>query len=517
MPIPLLLLPITASLFLAALSSSLFFLFRSLSSARIEGQASQLLQTALWDRLLKLPTYFFRRYTSGSLILHVISSDRIRALLSGNASRVLFSGLFSLFYLIAMVAYAPLLTLISVGILFLSILLSISGLILYVKMRREFYQWEAKIYSFVTQILSSIGKLRIAGGEKNAFSHWAKDFAQYQKIAFRSQYVQSILSSVNYVLPFALYFAIFLYMIKKNPDLSIGSFLAFNTAFISLYMAIIDLSNTLFRMAPIIPQWERTKVIIQEPLEELNEPKDPGVLLGEIHIDEVFFKYAPEDPYILSNITLKANPKECIGIVGPSGCGKSTLLRLLLGFEKATSGAIYYDNKNSDSFSTHGFRKQLGVVLQDEGIIAGSIYDNLTCGGLYTQEQILSALENSGLAEDIAALPMGLHTYLAVGGSTLSGGQKQRLLIARALLPKPKILLLDEATSALDNRNQEKVLSCIDQLDVTRIIIAHRLTTIKNADRIYVMERGRFVQVGTYEELASQPGLFALMLERQRL
>jgi ATP-binding cassette subfamily C protein len=273
----------------------------------------------------------------------------------------------------------------------------------------------------------------------------------------------------------------------------------------------------MLKMVPIFTHWARTKVIIQEPLEETSKAKKLDVLTGEIHIDEVFFKYETGDAYILNNVSLKANPREFIGIVGPSGCGKSTLIRLLLGFEKPSSGAIYFDNKNIDSISIHDVRRQLGVVLQEEGIISGSIYDNLTCGAIYSPEQVESALKNSGLSEDVASMPMGLHTYLSIGGGTLSGGQKQRLLIARALLPNPKILLLDEATSALDNRNQERVLSCIDQLDVTRIVIAHRLSTLKNADRIYVMDKGQFVQVGTYDELSSQSGLFANMLKRQSL
>lgn len=507
----------TAALFLAAVASSIFIFFRSLAFARLEGLSSGRIQTAMWDRLLKLPVSFFRRYSSGNLILRVMSTEWMRSLLSGNASRILFSGIFSLFYVFAMAVYAPSLTFIAVGFLLVSFLITLACSILYYRMQMKFYEWEALINSFVIQIISSVAKIRTVGAEKSAFAKWALLYAPYKKIELRSQNLRNVVKAMNYILPFLMYFALFSYVISHGISYTVGTFIAFNTAFVSFYLAMTDLSNTVLEMLPILPLWERTKVIVSEPLEEQRSPKRPGLLTGEIHVDEVSFQYEQKGPKILHHVSLKANPREFIGIVGPSGCGKSTLIRLLLGLEKPISGAIYYDNQDLASLSIHDLRKQIGVVLQDGGVIAGSIYDNLACGGNYSQEELENALEISGFADDITQFPMGLHTYLTIGGTTLSGGQKQRLLIARALLPNPKILLLDEATSALDNRNQEKVIASIDHLDVTRIVIAHRLSTIRHADRIYVMQNGEFVQTGTFEELAAQPGLFYTMLKRQEL
>ncbi len=206
-----------------------------------------------------------------------------------------------------------------------------------------------------------------------------------------------------------------------------------------------------------------------------------------------------------------------IGIVGPSGSGKSTLIRMILGFETPRSGAVYFNGKDLSHLNLSEVRKQMGVVLQEGGIIAGTLYQNIVAGGQYTEEEIDRAITLASFKKDLQNFPMGLHTVVPMNGETLSGGQKQRLLITRALLPNPKILLLDEATSALDNNSQEEITQNIDQLNISRIVIAHRLSTIKNADRIYVLEKGKVTQTGSFKSLSNELGLFAEMLKRQKL
>jgi ABC-type bacteriocin/lantibiotic exporter with double-glycine peptidase domain len=218
---------------------------------------------------------------------------------------------------------------------------------------------------------------------------------------------------------------------------------------------------------------------------------------------------------ILNDVSFYADPGEFVAIVGPSGSGKSTILRLLLGFETPESGTVYYDNFDLAQLNLEAVRRQLGVVLQNGRIGTGSIFENITAGALVSHEQALEAAQMAGFADDIALLPMGMHTVISEGGSNLSGGQRQRLLIARALVNKPKIILMDEATSSLDNRTQAIVTESLDQLNATRIVIAHRLSTIANADRIYVLEAGRVVQVGSFVELVKQDGLFAQLVARQ--
>jgi ATP-binding cassette subfamily C protein len=258
-------------------------------------------------------------------------------------------------------------------------------------------------------------------------------------------------------------------------------------------------------------------VIIEEPQELLMKKSNPGKLTGDIRLDHVTFSYEEEGASILNDVSIRLSPREMIGIVGPSGSGKSTLIRMILGFETPRSGAVYFNGKDLSHLNLSEVRKQMGVVLQGGGIIAGTLYQNIVAGGQYTEEEIDRAITLASFKNDLENFPMGLHTVVPMNGETLSGGQKQRLLITRALLPNPKILLLDEATSALDNNSQEEITQNIDQLDISRIVIAHRLSTIKNADRIYVLEKGEVTQTGSFESLSNEPGLFAEMLKRQKL
>jgi ABC-type bacteriocin/lantibiotic exporter with double-glycine peptidase domain len=242
---------------------------------------------------------------------------------------------------------------------------------------------------------------------------------------------------------------------------------------------------------------------------------DPGRLTGTLALEHVTFRYRERGPVILDDVSLHAAPGEFIALVGPSGSGKSTLMRLLLGLETPEAGAILYDGQELSRLDVRAVRRQIGSVLQQSTLMAGTIFEHIAGGALITHEDAWEAVRAAGLAEDIAAFPMGLHTFVSEGGSNLSGGQRQRLLIARALVGKPTIVLFDEATSALDNRTQAVVTASLERLQVTRVVIAHRLSTIQAADRIYVLDGGRIVQQGSFADLAQQPGLFAQLMARQ--
>jgi len=206
---------------------------------------------------------------------------------------------------------------------------------------------------------------------------------------------------------------------------------------------------------------------------------------------------------------------ETVALVGRSGCGKSTFVRLLLGFEKPKYGAIYYDGQDLSELNLASVRTQMGVVLQNGQLMTGDIFSNIVGTMALTQEDAWAAAEAAGIAEDIRNMPMGMQTVISEGSSNISGGQRQRLLIARALVGKPAILVFDEATSALDNRTQAIVTESLKKMKATRIVIAHRLSTIRDADRILVMERGRIVESGTFDELKEKGGLFAQLVARQ--
>jgi ABC-type bacteriocin/lantibiotic exporter with double-glycine peptidase domain len=251
-------------------------------------------------------------------------------------------------------------------------------------------------------------------------------------------------------------------------------------------------------------------------LPEVSETnKHPSELQGAIEVSHLKFRYQADGPLVVRDVSLAARPGEFVAIVGPSGSGKSSLFRLLLGFERPESGAIYYDAQDLAGLDAQAVRQQMGVVIQNARVASGSIFDNIIGSAPLTIDDAWEAARGAGLAEDISQMPMGMYTIVSEGGGNLSGGQRQRLLIARAIVRKPRIFLFDEATSALDNRTQAKVSRTLEALQSTRIVIAHRLSTIVNADRIFVMEKGVLVQIGSYRELADQEGLFRALVKRQ--
>jgi ABC-type bacteriocin/lantibiotic exporter with double-glycine peptidase domain len=297
--------------------------------------------------------------------------------------------------------------------------------------------------------------------------------------------------------------------------MSMGEFIAFNTAFGLFLAAMQALGDASVRLLEMIPLYERLQPLLRSAPESDPSRVAPAALLGGIELSKVSFRYGEDGPWILRDVSLQIRPGEFVAFVGDSGSGKSTLLRLLLGFERCTHGTIYYDGQDINSLDLRLLRRQMGVVLQVSRVMPTDIYRNIVGVSTRTVEDAWDAAEMAGLADDVRAMPMGLHTYVAEGGSTLSGGQRQRLLIARAIVNRPRLLFLDEATSALDNRTQAVVSESLERLDATRIVIAHRLSTIVNADRICVLDNARIVEEGTYASLMERDGLFARLARRQ--
>ena len=296
-------------------------------------------------------------------------------------------------------------------------------------------------------------------------------------------------------------------------NLSLPVFLAFMAAFQNFQGGVMSLFGSLWTLLALKPQLDRLLPILNTPPERDEARKDPGKLNGEVEFANVRFSYDPHGPQILDNVSLRAKSGEFIAIVGPSGSGKSTLVRLLLGFVQPQSGAVLVGGKDLSLLDLAAVRRQMGVVLQSGKVMAGSILHNIIFGTPYHLPEAQRALELAALAEQVEEMPMGVHTF--VNPETISGGQQQRILLARALVGQPCIVVLDESTSALDNVTQQQITTNLEHLHVTRIVIAHRLSTVMQADRIYVLERGRVVQSGTYEQLLAEDGLFRSLAKRQ--
>ncbi len=520
----LLLWQIGLALFAAALGKSAFQLSQGIITLRVENATDANLQLVVWDRLLKITPAFFRKYTSGDLVNRLLAVRQIRSQLSGATQRTLLSAVFSLLNLGLMFIYNVQLALIGLGISILAIIVTITSGILLVRKQRQQEKLDGEIDGLTVQIIGGVAKLRVAAAEERAFATWAEKYAQKTKLTFSIQKINDAVSTFNEALPLIssvllFWFAMLFIQIAQAQDkpinLTPGIFLAFYAAFGTFISGVTNLSNTLTDILGIVPLWERAKSIVQAPTEYDPNRTDCGRLAGRVILDHITFRYREDSPLILDNVCIEANPGEFIAIVGPSGSGKSTLFRLLLGFEVPHSGTIYYDGQDLAGLDVTSVRRQLGVVLQNGRVQQSSIFENIACGALITLQEAWKAAEMAGLAEDIEQMPMGMHTVVSEGGSNLSGGQRQRLLIARALIGKPKIILMDEATSALDNRTQAVVTQSLETLKATRIVIAHRLSTISHADRIYVLEAGRVVQAGSFAELVEQDGLFLKLVARQ--
>ncbi len=508
------------ALFALLLGRTAFAMSSGIISLRIESAASGALQPAIWDRLLLLSPAFFRDYSSGDLVNRTLSVNQIRQILSGGTQRTLLSALFALLNGVLMFVYSWQLALVGVGIALLTtIVTTVASLLVIRKLRRQ-QELEGEINGLTVQLINGSAKLRVAMAEERAFAAWAEQYSKRSRLKASFQLIRDNVSVFNEVLSLVTSALLFWFATEsigmaQVEGLTVGKFLAFNAALGIFIGGVSDLSNTLTDILAIVPLWERAKPILQAQPEYDPSKASPGDLMGRVALDHVTFRYRDDGLPILNDISLYADPREFVAIVGPSGSGKSTIFRLLLGFETPPKGTVYYDNFDLASLDLQAVRRQLGVVLQNGRIGTGSIFENITAGANVSHAQALSAARMAGFADDIALLPMGMHTVISEGGTNLSGGQRQRLLIARALVNQPKIILMDEATSSLDNRTQAIVSESLEQLNATRIVIAHRLSTIRNADRIYVIEAGRVVQVGTFSELVNTQGLFAQLVARQ--
>ncbi|BAY95568.1 MULTISPECIES: NHLP bacteriocin export ABC transporter permease/ATPase subunit [unclassified Tolypothrix] len=502
--------------------STMLNLVDNIAIMRAQTLAKVQTQAAMWDRLLKLPVPFFRKYTIGNLQSRVAGIQKLHQILSRSVIRSLSHSFFALLNLALLFSYSSQLALVVMGVAAVNVGMTLFSFLISRQKMIPMQELSGEISGLTVQLIGGVSKLRVAGAEERAFAYWSQMFGQQLKLMLSTEAIEDGVTLFNMILPTISSMLIYGTAIliaqaqtQGQTGFSTGTFLAFNTAFGTFISGITALSGTLIKVMEVAVIWERVQPILAEKPEVDAEKTDPGLLAGGVKLDQVSFRYQEDGPLVLDKVTIEAKPGEFIALVGPSGSGKSTIVRLLLAFEQPEQGTIYYDGQDLSGLDISAVRRQLGVVLQNGRINTGSIFKNISKGALVTIDEAWEAARMAGLAQDIEQMPMGMHTVISEGGTNLSGGQRQRLLIARSLVLKPKILIFDEATSALDNRTQAIVSESLEQLKVTRIVIAHRLSTIRNADRIYVIVAGQMMQVGSFEELMSQSGIFADLMARQ--
>lgn len=509
----------TVVLLVVAVATTMFNVTRSIALLRIEGRMGAAIQAAVWDRLLALPMPFFRPYAAGDLAVRAMGIDAIRQVISGTTVTAILGGIFSLFNFALMFYYSPPMAWRATLLITTAIAITGFGSWLQLSHQRGIAALQSKVSGLVLQLLSSITKLRVAGAEVPAFTLWARQFAEQRRLQFRVRQVGNAVAAFNGAFPTLAYMVLFwtaLHLVRgSDASIRTGDFLAFLSAYGACQGALLATCMALLSTLNAIPLYEQAKPILVTTPEVGVGKSDPGSLSGDIELQHVHFRYQVDAAPVLRDISLHVGQGEFVAFVGPSGSGKSTILRLLLGFETLESGGIYYDGQELGGLDVHAVRRQIGVVLQNGRLMSGDIFTNIIGSAPLSIEDAWEAARMAGFADDVKAMPMGMHTVVTDGGGTLSGGQRQRLMIARALVHRPRLLFFDEATSALDNRTQAIVSESLHQLQATRIVVAHRLSTIVNADRIVVIDRGRIIQSGTYDDMMAQPGLFADLAKRQ--
>jgi ABC-type bacteriocin/lantibiotic exporter with double-glycine peptidase domain len=380
-------------------------------------------------------------------------------------------------------------------------------------------QLHSDIFNIVFQLIQAMTVLRTTGAEVRAFSHWGVDFAELRKRSHIARKIGIVFETLLGGIDVLVLAGMFL-LLAWTPDdrhLSTGDFIAFVWAYGVFAGNAMQLVRNVGAAFSLRTSWERAAPLLRAVPRQTTLQRDPGPLTGAIDVTNLAFRYSDDLPLALAGVSMNIPAGAFVAIVGPSGSGKSTLMRQLLALDRPLQGTIEYDGQDLRHLDPELVRRQIGVVLQGGRLFPGTLYENIMGSFNGKLDDAWRAAEQAGIAAEIRALPMGMHTMVTEATAAFSGGQVQRFVIARALVGKPRILVFDEATSALDNLTQAVVTESLSRLAVTRIVIAHRLSTVRNADKIYVLDRGRVVETGNYDELANAKGLFAEFVLRQQV
>ncbi|MGL5980161.1 MAG: ATP-binding cassette domain-containing protein [Phocaeicola sp.] len=496
------------------LSKSLFEVAKSLVMSRIQSKISFSLSPAVYWRMLMLPASFFRTYTAGELTERMGAVYQLTDLIFNSIVTSVITTLFSFIYLIQIGEMNAVLFDSACWILGVMGFVSLLTTLVEVRVMGEQMKVSAKLNGLIFRLIAGIQKIKLVGAEKRAYAQWGNLYKQKAQCEYNPPLLMKIGATLTETISVASVI-VFYYVAAKN-GVSVADYMTFTVSFGLISGALLSFTTRGSSIASIKPTLDMARPLM-EAIPEIFEGKQHLVHLnGSIELSHIRFRYEADSPWILDDFSLKINAGEYVAIVGKSGCGKSTLIRLLLGFEVAHKGVIYYDGKSFDKLDARDLRKKIGVVMQGSKLFAGSIFANISISNpMLTMEQAWEVAEIAGIKEYIEGLPMGMHTLIPEGGGGFSGGQKQRIIIARAIASNPSILIFDEATSALDNVTQKQVTEALDKLECTKIVIAHRLSTIKNCNRIIVMENGQIKEEGGYDELMQKKEHFYQLVKRQ--
>jgi ABC-type bacteriocin/lantibiotic exporter with double-glycine peptidase domain len=516
-----------------ALAGILFIttLFKALQNQtilRLQTKGGQFVQSALWDRALSFHLKFFKLFRLGDIHERLSSVDNLQRDLTLTTINAVFQGIFSIITLGLICYYLPLMGIIILGLSFVFFSLSVFMIRRMIQHHRAAISTEARLLSFLFEGIRSVIKIKTTGSQQKAFTRWLNLELSKMSHTLKAQYILIHHNLLQFGFP--IISTLILYALVTRPStpslgilttpatpLTLGQFISIQVAMGQFFGSLMGLVGVIDQLLHLVPVIERTRPILSETGESQSKELQTPFLKGKVSLKNVFFRYHKQDPFVLNDITLTIHPGEWVAIVGPSGAGKSTLLKLLLGLDTCDKGTIYFDDIPLKQLNLPRVRRQIGSVLQQISLLPGSIIENFrSVNPVITEHEMWLVLKHVALADDVEAMPMGLHTPIAADGRTFSMGQRQRLALARCLAKPNSLILLDEATSSLDNISQNIVLNTLKQIPLTRIMVAHRLSTIRYADRIIVMDKGQIIEEGTYDDLIHRQGLFHRMVALQQ-
>lgn len=500
----------------AALAAGVFSFVQFRAMSRVSQRAIERVQTAFWDRVLAMPVAFFQKFSSGDLSVRVMAVDAFQQIINVQVIGGVLAAVFALVNIGLMFYYDVVLGLAGLVLILVTVVIGAFAIRAVQRLYWQSITAQLTSTSWVIQVLSGISKVRLAGATTRMQGRYL-DLVRDQVVAISR--MTNVFGKVQGWTLFASSFAtaVFIFMIKARsgpgtPDISSATFLALLSAFGASFGALTALTSVLLPIGSAAPIFRLLRPIMDDIPAVTSNKSDPGRLTGDIQFTKVRYRYEENTPIVLDDLSFHVKPGEMVALTGPSGSGKSTTIRLLLGFDSPEDGQILFDGRPMTDLDPDLVRRQMGVVVQNGQIMRATVMQNIMGGARNDEGAAWQAAESAALADDIRAMPMGMHTL--VDPSLISGGQAQRILLARALVRNPSIIIMDEATSALDNLAQAKVTAAMNALGATRIIVAHRLSTIESADRILVIDAGRVVEEGTYDELMARNGEFSELARR---
>lgn len=498
------------------LVTMLIQLTKGLLTARVQTKVSLFVQSAFMQRVLMMDVGFFKDYTAGDLSYRMDAVNKLTGTIVNTVLLGGVGGVFSLVYLVQIAALAPSLVGVAAVMAGISLVITALSVVFGTGIVQKKMAASSKLNGWVYAALVGIQKIRLTGAEKRAFVKWTEQYGAAARFEYDPPVILKVLPVLSAGLP--LLSSIVVYYVAAQSGMTSPDFMAFSSAYGLLLGSVMSLSRVIKDFVTIKPTLDLAEPILKQVPETSAAKRQVGKIRGDIKVDNLTFRYSENTPPVLNDISLHIREGEYVAIVGTTGCGKSTLLRLLMGFETPNVGAIYYDDMNLEALDVRSLRRNIGIVMQDGKLFSGSVLSNITISATHmSEEQAWKVAEIAGIADDIRRMPMKMNTHISEGDSGVSGGQKQRLMIARALASSPSIIMLDEATSALDNITQKQISDAIADLHTTRIVIAHRLSTIRQCDRILMLEDGKIIEEGTFDDLIAKGGSFTRLLERQMI